>query len=125
MCPVYHAEHAARPASGQVQLPGDPEAVGEPAEPGAEAVVADRHEHGPAVREPGEGRVQLGLALALDEQGGRRGEGERVLDWVVGGEKNPPPPSVKLASLTEPSAPISPGPYRSTCVTSESPKSET
>src|SRR5690606_8499686 len=75
--------------SCKVQLPGDAETVGEPAEPRAEAVFADRHEHVPALRQPGEGRVQLGLALALDEQRHRRGEAEAVPDRAVDAEVLP------------------------------------
>src|SRR5881398_1478877 len=52
-----------RDASLQVQLPGDAEAVVDPRELRAEAVVVRRHQHCPARRELAERPVELGLVL--------------------------------------------------------------
>src|SRR5262249_2591799 len=41
-------------SSSQVELPRDPEAILDPAELRAEPVVCQRHQHRPALREPGE-----------------------------------------------------------------------
>jgi hypothetical protein len=62
----------------QVELPGNPETVLHPAEPRAEPVVVEWHEHCSALRKLGERLVEISFALAIDEYGDRRGEGEVV-----------------------------------------------
>src|SRR5262245_17292322 len=72
-CPAGRVVHLpAGLASRQVELPGHAEPVADPGELGTEPVVARRHQDRPACREGGERAVQLGLALALDEQRRRR-----------------------------------------------------
>jgi hypothetical protein len=68
---------------GEVELPGQAESVGDPAELGAEAVRAQRHQRLAAF---GQGRVEaidFVFGLALDEQGDGRGERELVRHVAV------------------------------------------
>src|SRR3712207_1813770 len=67
-----------RGGSGQVELPGDAEAVVDPAEPAAEAVVAELHEDGAALGEAREQPLELVLRRRLDPDGEGRREGEVV-----------------------------------------------
>src|ERR671916_1183529 len=68
----------ARAGSGQVELPGDAEAVVDPAEPAAEAVVAEFHQDGAALGQAREQPLLLLLRRRLDPDREGRREGEVV-----------------------------------------------
>src|SRR5690606_35802196 len=69
--------------SDQVELPTHPEAVGDPGEERAEAVVVDGHHYGaPGAQLVGK-IAQLRFIVALDECRGRRREGEVVYRRAV------------------------------------------
>src|SRR5882724_510574 len=67
----------------QVELPGDAETVIEPAEAAAEAVLADRHERGPALGKGRENALEFLLRVAVDEKGKGRRESEGMLHGAV------------------------------------------
>jgi hypothetical protein len=62
---------------GEVELPGQAESVGDPAELGAEAVLTQRHQGLAAFGKGGVAAIEFVLGVALDEQ--RDGRGEREL----------------------------------------------
>src|SRR5262245_26198914 len=76
--------------SREIQLPRDTEAVVEPAKPGAETVVGDRHQDGPAGGEPAEYLVKLRFAIALDKDRDRGSEREIVLHGAIDAQKHLP-----------------------------------
>ena len=72
---------------GEVELPGDAEAVVEPAEAATEPVFAEWHELRPAVGQRREDSLDLVLGLALDLDGERRREREIVRHEAVAAEE--------------------------------------
>ena len=66
-----------------IELPGEPKAIVEPAEAGAEAVVVERHQHLAALRQAVESLLQRLFVRQVDEQRHRRGKAEIMADRAV------------------------------------------
>ena len=67
-----------------IELPGEPKAIVEPAEAGAEAVVVERHQHLAAFRQAVESLLQRLFVRQVDEQRHRRGKAEVMADRAIG-----------------------------------------